>query len=176
MQILKVGSRISDWSRFRFSFLTFHVAPSGITEKIRGRRYEHKLNKNDQYATQSRENESCCHYLCIDVENAPIGLHSATVLETKLDFFLRAIDVENVIKTILTGLVFHLSEPLMLKMQSSWHQLTTVLSLMKNSEKTWESKFENRAFLEKWKREIKGQQWIYRQSPVKNQPVKPQSR
>ena len=30
-QILKVGSRISDCSRFRFSFLKFYVAPSRIT-------------------------------------------------------------------------------------------------------------------------------------------------
>ena len=31
-QILKVGSRISDCSRFRFSFLKFYVAPSRITQ------------------------------------------------------------------------------------------------------------------------------------------------
>ena len=30
-QILKVGSRISDGSRFHFLFLTFYVAPSRIT-------------------------------------------------------------------------------------------------------------------------------------------------
>ena len=29
----------------------------------RRRRYEQKLNENEQYATQSRENESCFHYL-----------------------------------------------------------------------------------------------------------------
>ena len=28
------------------------------------RRYEQKLNENDQYATQSRENENRFHYLC----------------------------------------------------------------------------------------------------------------
>ena len=34
-------------------------------EKIRPRRYLQKINENDQYATQSRENESCFHYLCL---------------------------------------------------------------------------------------------------------------
>ena len=32
-------------------------------EKKRQRRYEQKLYENDQYATQSQENESCFHYL-----------------------------------------------------------------------------------------------------------------
>ena len=82
-QILKVGSRISDWSQFRFSFLTFYVAPSCITrpgatrnkknvryqpEKIQQRRYKPKLNKNNQYAMQCRENKSRFHYLCFEVE------------------------------------------------------------------------------------------------------------
>ena len=40
-----------------------------ISEKIRRRRYEQKLDKNDQYAMQSRENESRFHYLCIKVTN-----------------------------------------------------------------------------------------------------------
>ena len=34
-------------------------------EKIRRRRYEQKLYENDQFATQSRDNESCFHYLCL---------------------------------------------------------------------------------------------------------------
>ena len=54
MQILKVRSQISDCSWFRF---------------IRRRKYEQKLNENDQYATQSWENESHFHYLC------PHGIH-----------------------------------------------------------------------------------------------------
>ena len=33
-------------------------------EKIRRRKQEQKLYENDQYATQSRENESRFHYLC----------------------------------------------------------------------------------------------------------------
>ena len=35
-------------------------------EKIWRRRYEQKLNENDQYATQSRGNESRFHYLCTE--------------------------------------------------------------------------------------------------------------
>ena len=34
-------------------------------EKIWQNRYEQKLNENDQYATQSQENESRFHYLCL---------------------------------------------------------------------------------------------------------------
>ena len=34
----------------------------------RRRRYEQKLNENEQYATQSRENESRFHYLCLKVQ------------------------------------------------------------------------------------------------------------
>ena len=34
-------------------------------KKNRRRRYEQKLYENDQYAMQSRENESRFHYLCI---------------------------------------------------------------------------------------------------------------
>ena len=73
-QILKVVSWISDCSRFRFSFLKFtkinDKLKKGIIvgyqpEKIRRRRYEQKLYENDQYATQSGENESCFHYLCL---------------------------------------------------------------------------------------------------------------
>ena len=123
--ILKVGSRISNWSRFHFFFLTFYVTPSHLTrpgatrnkkkqllgnypirnsylefisdllgkypntiwhisvndklgkgiivwyqpEKIRQRRYEQKLNTNDQYAMQSRENESRFHYLWREVQD-----------------------------------------------------------------------------------------------------------
>ena len=40
-----------------------------ISEKIRRRRYEQKLDKNDQYAMQSRENESRFHYLWPQVAN-----------------------------------------------------------------------------------------------------------
>ena len=36
-------------------------------KKIRRRRYKPKLNKNDQYAMQCREIESCFHYLCLQV-------------------------------------------------------------------------------------------------------------
>ena len=34
-------------------------------EKIQRRRYEQKLNENDQYAMQSRENKTRSHYLCL---------------------------------------------------------------------------------------------------------------
>ena len=66
MQILIVGSLISDCSWFRFLFLKLLVVLTDL-ERLgpkRWRRYEQKLNENDQYGRQSRENESCFHYLC----------------------------------------------------------------------------------------------------------------
>ena len=55
-------------ARFDGNFATqWYVKKLYQPKKIRQRRYEQKWNKNDQYATQSRENESCFHYLCLVV-------------------------------------------------------------------------------------------------------------
>ena len=48
----------------RISDIRLQIIVRYQPKKIRRRSYEQKLNENDQYATQSRENESRFHYLC----------------------------------------------------------------------------------------------------------------
>ena len=56
----KVCSRISDWSRFRFSFLKFYINPK------RNNWWDTtKKNEKDQYTPPCQVNKSCFHYFCL---------------------------------------------------------------------------------------------------------------
>ena len=60
------------WHSERLGFKPWQVIKNLIVvgyqpKKIRWRRHEQKLNKNDQYATQSWVNESRFNYLCLNV-------------------------------------------------------------------------------------------------------------
>ena len=64
-RFLRVGSRISELRVIILPGIIVGYQP----KKIRQRRYEQKLNENDQYETQSRGNESLFHYLCYTVDS-----------------------------------------------------------------------------------------------------------
>ena len=53
VKILKVRSRISDWSQFRFSFLTFYVAHSRITHEN-----NRQIKKRDNCLISTRKDKT----------------------------------------------------------------------------------------------------------------------